>query len=185
MTLSLSPAATALVVVDLQSATLASPFAHPADEVVAATAALAGAVHEHGGTVVWAVSTGTPPGRNAYGSPARVFPEAGRSLAPGLEVRDTDLRVERARLSAFSGTGLAELLRERGVATVVVTGVATSFGVESTVRHAYDLGFDVVVPSDAVTDLRAETHDHALAAVFPAIARVTRSDEIVKALVRG
>jgi nicotinamidase-related amidase len=184
MPLSLAPAA-ALLVVDLQQATLQNPFAHPVDDVVAATAALATTFHEHGGTVVYAVSTGTPPGRNSYGSEPRVFPEEARALAPGLTVHDTDLRVERARLSAFSGTGLAGLLRERQVTTVVVSGVATSFGVESTVRHAYDLGFDVVVASDAVTDLRAETHDHALVAVLPAVARVARSADIAEALVRG
>lgn len=183
MPLDLDPT-TALLVIDLQSATLSNPFAHPVDDVVGATAALAATFHDQGRTVAYAVSTGTPPGRNAYGSAPRAFPEEARALAPALDVRDDDLRVERARLSAFSGTGLAELLRERAVTTVVVTGVATSFGVESTVRHAYDLGFDVVVASDAVTDLRAETHEHALTAVFPAIARVAPAADIAEALPR-
>ncbi|MBL0888546.1 isochorismatase family protein [Myceligenerans indicum] len=184
MTLQLTPA-TALIVVDLQAATLRTPFAHPADGVVAATASLAAAFHEHGGPVVHAVSTGTPPGRNAYGSEPRLFPEEGRVLAAELPVHDADLRVERARLSVFSGTGLADALHGRGVTTVVVAGVATSFGVESTVREAYDLGFDVVVASDAVTDLRADTHERALEAVFPAIGRVAASADIAAALARA
>lgn len=55
--------------------------------------------HGAGGTVVYAVSTGTPPWRNAYGSPPRVFPEQGRALASDLDVSETDVRVERAGLS--------------------------------------------------------------------------------------
>ncbi|MCI2956865.1 isochorismatase family protein [Agromyces atrinae] len=174
----------ALIVVDLQSATLASPFASPADDVVDVAAALVDAFHAHESVVVFAASTGTPRGQNAYGSEPRVFLPDHRVLAPALDVRESDVIVERAALSAFAGTDLAETLHDDGVTTVVVVGVATSFGVESTVRSAYDLGFHVVVASDAVTDLRAESNTHALTAVFPAIARVASSGDIVEALGR-
>lgn len=184
MTLHLT-SATALIVVDLQASTLQSPFVHPSDEVVAATASLVAAFHDHDATVAYAVSTGTPPGRNAYGSERRVFPEEARALAPELKVGVADLRVERAALSAFSGTDLADQLHERGATTVVIAGVATSFGVESTARHAYDLGFNVIVATDAVTDLRIETHRHVLTAVVPAIGRVATSTEIAEAIERG
>ncbi|MFF0816767.1 cysteine hydrolase [Rhodococcus sp. NPDC003318] len=172
----------ALLVVDLQVATVAAPFARPVAEVVDATAALAADFRKHGRPVVYAVSTGTPAGRNAYGSEPRVFPEAGQVLAPGLDAHDDDLRVARAGLSIFNGTGLDERLRELGVETVVVTGVATTFGVESTVRSAYDLGFNVVVVSDAVTDMRAETHAHAFENVFPAVAQIATAEEVSDSL---
>ena len=175
----------ALLVVDLQAGTLASAFAHPADDVLSATASLVDAFRGRRAPVVFATSTGTPPGRNAYGSQQRLFPEEARAIAPALGARDDEPVVARAALSAFSGTDLDAMLRDRGVATVVVAGVATSFGVESSVRAAYDLRFHVVVASDAVTDLRRETHDHALRAVFPAIAQVAATAEIVGLLDRA
>jgi hypothetical protein len=73
-----------------------------------------------------------------------------------------DLEVTRGGWSAFAGTGLAEQLRARDVRQVVLVGVATTFGVESTARDAYDAGFSVLVVSDAVTDRSAADHDLAL-----------------------
>lgn len=172
----------ALVVVDLQAGTLVNPFVHPAEEIVRAANSLIGAIRERGGIVAFATSTGTPPGRNAYGSPQRVFPHDARVLAAGLDAREGDVLVARSGLSVFADTDLTDLLRERGIATIVFAGVATTFGVESSVRAAYDLGFHVIVASDAITDLRVETHEHALQFVFPAIAQVSTSSELVDVL---
>jgi len=58
-------------------------------------------------------------------------------------------------------------LRERGVTQVVVTGVATSAGVESTARQAHDLGFNVTLAIDAMTDMDPEAHQNSVTRVFP------------------
>jgi hypothetical protein len=62
-------------------------------------------------------------------------------------------------------------LKERGVTQVVIAGVATSFGVESTARQAYDDGYNVTLAIDAMTDVRAESHEHSVTRVFPVLER--------------
>ena len=84
--------------------------------------------------------------------------------------------------SAFAGTRLDELLRARDVTQLVIVGVATSFGVESTARDAYDAGFNLTFAVDAITDLRAESHDHSLARVFPVLAETGSTADVLAAL---
>ena len=65
--------------------------------------------------------------------------------------------------------------------TLVVAGIATNFGVESTVRSAWELSYDVVVIEDACTSRSAELHDFAIRHILPQIARVVASDSIALA----
>ncbi|MQM25464.1 cysteine hydrolase family protein [Glycomyces albidus] len=85
--------------------------------------------------------------------------------------------VKRA-LSAFHETGLHALLTARGVATVVIAGLVTTFGVESTARTAADYGYEVVLPTDAMAAFSAEAHTFAEKVVFPSIGTVCASDEL-------
>ncbi len=71
-------------------------------------------------------------------------------LPPGTRVVDKGTRAEAEAYSAFSGTGLADILRAQGVKRLVVAGLATDYCVLSTVRDALAEGFDVVVPEDAI-----------------------------------
>ena len=107
--------------------------------------------------VVIATSAGTPAGRTTYAPGGRDWPEEATALAPGLPVSQTDIAVSRHGLSVFADPSLEQQLRERGVTHVVIVGLVTSFGVESSARAAYDLGFTVTVVSDAVSDLRRRT----------------------------
>lgn len=179
MTLEAIPQASALLVVDLQHGTTSAPSAHPIDEVVARAARLTDAWRRTGRTVVLASVDGTPPGRTTYQDGAQSWPELFAVLRPELGSDPDDVRVVRRSWSALAGTGLHEQLAARAVRQVVVVGVATSFGVESTARAAYDLGYDVVVVSDAVTDRSQESHDHVLSRVVPALGRTTTTDEIL------
>jgi nicotinamidase-related amidase len=63
-----------------------------------------------------------------------------------------------------------------------VTGVATSFGVESTARSAYDYGYNVVIVVDAVTDLSADAHRHCVEKIFPRISETGTTDSVLKLL---
>ncbi|WP_369294057.1 isochorismatase family protein [Listeria monocytogenes] len=83
---------------------------------------------------------------------------------------------------AFAGGGLAALLRGRGVTQVVLAGMATSFGVESTARDAYDLGFSVSLAVDAMTDPSLDAHLHSVTRIFPALGRTGSVSEIIKLL---
>jgi nicotinamidase-related amidase len=81
--------------------------------------------------------------------------------------------VTKYQIGAFYGTGLERILRRAGVTQVFLTGVATTAGVEATAREAYDRGFHVVLVEDAMSDMSAEGHRHAVRAIFPRIGEVT------------
>lgn len=177
-TLDLAPNA-ALVVVDLQAGTAAGSFADPIEGVIANAAGLADAFRRRGLPVALVRATGLPAGRSAYGGGARELPAQWSAPLEALPAASGDLVVTKTGWSAFAGTTLDEQLRELGVATVVVVGVATTFGIESTVRSAYDLGYDVVVVADAITDMNRELHDDAVARRLPIMARLAATAEVV------
>nr|WP_233543936.1 isochorismatase family protein [Salinisphaera sp. Q1T1-3] len=83
---------------------------------------------------------------------------------------------------AFAGTDLTERLRALGVTQVIVTGVATGTGVEATARQAYEAGFNVTLPIDAMTDLRAQAHDYSVAHVFPRLGETGSTDDVLALL---
>jgi nicotinamidase-related amidase len=173
---------TALIVIDLQVGTLAAQLAHPVEDVTGHAAELLAAFRERGLPVVLASVDGMPGGRTQYGEGARAFPAEFSSLVPELEQRASDTTIIRRTWSAFAGSNLDAQLRVLGVTQVVLAGVATSFGVESTARSAYDLGYSVAVASDAITDRSIEAHDASVERVFPVLGQVGTSAEIVSML---
>jgi nicotinamidase-related amidase len=138
-------------------------MAHPVGEVVARAAALAAAFRRQRLPVVLVNAAGTPSGRSDRGGGEAVrWPEEATRLVPELDAQEGDLRITKTAWGAFAGTDLQRRLEELGVTSVVLAGVATSFGVESTARAAYDLGFHVVLAVDAMTDVTQDAHDHAV-----------------------
>ena len=93
---------------------------------------------------------------------------------PELHGQPADHIVTKQRWGAFLGTDLDAYLRGQGVTQVVLTGIATSAGVESTARSASDLGYHVTLVVDAMTDRSAEAHRHSVEAIFPAWGRPER-----------
>lgn len=89
-----------------------------------------------------------------------------------------DLVVLKHHWGAFTGTDLDLQLRRRGVKTVVIAGIATNFGVESTARAAWELSYDVVVAEDACTSRSADLHAFSVDTILPQIARVVQSGEL-------
>ena len=182
MTLTTPLADTALVVVDLQQGTAGNPFFSPVDAVAERAGELTAAFRRHGLPVAIATFALSRPG--ADGQPSRPEPDGFREPLAVLDVQPDDIRVTRPAWSAFSGTGLDKLLCDHGITRLVLTGVATSIGVESTAREAHDLGYELVIASDAVTDLRAETHENSIQRIFPMMAQVATTAEILAALDR-
>ncbi|WP_159499295.1 cysteine hydrolase family protein [Microbacterium sp. 18062] len=173
--------AVALVVVDLQRGTVSGPVTPPADTIVRNARSLADAFRAAGLPVVRASATGVPPGRTDYGG-ARPLPEGWNDPLEDFPVADGDIVVERTTWSAFAGGPLHERLRDLGVTQVVVVGLATSFGVESTARGAYDLGYSVAVVTDAVGDRSEASHDHTLTGVLPALAQTGATADVLASL---
>jgi nicotinamidase-related amidase len=173
----------ALVVVDLQAGIVPLPLAHPVEGVVERSVELLRAFRDRGLPVVLVNVAGSPPGRTDRGARgSRTFPEGWTDLVPELEQRPEDLLVTKYARSAFTGTGLADRLRALGVTQVVVTGIATGSGVESTARDAHEQGFHVTLPVDAMTDSDLATHEHSVAKVFPKIAETGSTEDVLAAL---
>lgn len=175
---------TALIVVDLQQGIVAFPTVHPIAEVVARAAALANAFRRRGLPVVLVNVAGVPPGRTEQGGPPRQFPEGWTELVPELRQLG-DHTVTKRTWGAFTRTDLEEYLRAQGVTQVVIAGVATSAGVESTARQAHELGFHVTLASDAMTDRDPDSHTHSLTRIFPRLGETGTTAEILALLDAG
>lgn len=178
----------ALVVIDLQQGVLALPAAHPVGDVVRRAAELAAAFRDHDLPVVLVTATGRAPGRTD--APARAG--AGTTTPPAgwsdpvaeLDAQPGDLLVTKQTWGAFTATSLHADLRARGVTQVVLAGIATSAGVESTARNAHELGYHVVLVTDAMTDASEEVHRHSVERVFPRIGETTTTADLLDRLAR-
>jgi nicotinamidase-related amidase len=176
-------AQTALLVVDLQKGIVGMPMAHPVEDVIANATSLIEAFRKHQLPVVLINVAGSPPGRTDRGSfPFHLLPEDWTDLVHELAPQPGDILVTKYTRSAFGGTGLAGTLREAGVSQVVVTGIATSVGVESTARDAHENGFHVSLPLDAMTDSAPGPHEHSAAHVFPQLAETGTTAELLQLL---
>ncbi|MFD8969143.1 isochorismatase family protein [Streptomyces sp. NPDC059568] len=174
---------TALVVIDLQKGIASRPTVHPADDVVARSAELAVAFRAKGLPVVLVNVTGGAPGRTEGRGPGSLpFAPDWADLLPGLGQQDSDIVVTKQTWGAFHGTDLDMRLRRLGVTQIVVTGIATSKGVESTARAAYEHGYNVTVVTDAVTDSDEGAHRNSVEKIFPALGETDTTDAIVKLL---
>ncbi len=148
----------ALIAIDLQKGITGLPAVHPINEIIHRSAQLARAFRKRAMPVVLVNVSGLAPGRTDAGHPKFSFPADWTELLPELEQNPGDHLVTKQRWGAFLGTALDDTLRRRGVTQVVLTGVATSAGVESTARSAYDLGYNVTLVVDAMTDRDAGAH---------------------------
>jgi nicotinamidase-related amidase len=172
----------ALVVIDLQKGIAGLPTAHPVGEIVGRTAQLARAFRERGLPVVLVNVSGRAPGRTDAGSPQFSFPADWTELVPELERHPDDYILTKQRWGAFLDTTLDDYLQERGATQVVLTGIATSAGVESTARSAYDLGYNVTLVVDAMTDRDADAHRHSVEKIFPRLGERATTDEVLTLL---
>jgi nicotinamidase-related amidase len=95
-----------------------------------------------------------------------------------------DITVTKRNWGAFHGTDLDVQLRRRGVTQIVLTGIATSIGVESTARAAHEHGYHVTLVTDAMSDLDAETHDNSVRRIFPRLGETGGTAELLELLAR-
>ena len=174
----LDPRSTALVLVDLQKGILGLPTQpYSGGEVFARGIELSERFRAAGAPVVRVrVDFGPsgeflPPGKVDAGHAGRTFP-ADFADFPDDPAGSGDLVVTKRHWGAFHGTDLDLILRRLGVRTLVLGGIATNMGVESTARSAHEHGYDVVVVEDATTGLGADLHEFAFRHIFPRIARV-------------
>ena len=103
-------------------------------------------------------------------------------LENGLDQQANDILITKRQWGAFFGTDLDLQLRRRRVTGIVLAGIATSLGVESTARQAFEHGYNVTVAIDAVTDLNADAHARSLDWIFPMLGELGATDEILSLL---
>ncbi|OON81341.1 isochorismatase family protein [Streptomyces tsukubensis] len=173
---------TALVVVDLQKGIVGLPTAHPAADVVERSATLAAAFRAKGLPVVLVRVTGGAPGRTEGPASSARPADDWADLVPELGRQDSDIVVTKLTWGAFYGTDLDLQLRRRGITQVVLTGIATSIGVESTARFASEYGYNVTVVTDAVTDMNEESHRNSVENIFPRLGETDTTDAVLKLL---
>lgn len=182
MTATVLDPTTALVLVDLQKGITALPTAHPTREIVERSARLADAFRERGLPVVLVRVTGVAPGRTEGPARGAELPADWAELVPELGRVDSDIVVTKQQWGAFYGTDLDLQLRRRGVTQVVLAGISTSIGVESTARDAYERGYHVTVAVDAVTDMDADAHRNSVEKIFPRLGETDTAEAIAKLL---
>ena len=182
MALTTLDARPALVVIDLQKGITARPGIPQLDDVVARSARLAAAFRRHGLPVVLVNASGVPPGRTEVSRPAFTPPPDWTDIVPELDQQPGDLLVTKQTWGAFHATPLDALLRERGVTQIVLTGVATSAGVESTARAAHEHGYHVVLATDAMTDRDPDLHRNSVQRVFPRLGETATTDDVLAML---
>jgi nicotinamidase-related amidase len=174
----------ALIVIDLQKGIVGMPTVHPASEIVGRSVQLARAFRKRGLPVVLVNVTAAAPGRTDAGRHHLSLPPDFAELIPELEQHPDDYVVSKQRVGAFIGTPLDEILRQRGVTQVFLTGIATGSGVEATARSAHDHGYNVVLVVDAMTDRNAEAHSYSVEITFPKLGETETTENVLK-LLRG
>lgn len=179
MTLTTLDPHTALIVVDLQKGIVDSPVAHPMGDIVERARALLDAFRKRGLPVVLVNVAGGAPGRTERPLRSEPFPAGWTDFIPELDRQPGDIIVTKRTWGAFASTDLDDRLKALGVTQVVVMGVATGTGVESTARQAYELGFNVTLAVDAMTDMRPEAHDYSIKNVFPRLGETGTAQDII------
>jgi nicotinamidase-related amidase len=172
---------TALVLIDLQRGIVAQPTAHPTSEIIKRARDLSDGFRRNHLPVVLVNVTAGAAGRTEQ--PRRGESPAGWSdLVPELDQQPEDHCVTKKTWGAFFNTDLEQYLKDQSVTQVVIAGIATSMGVESTARQAHERGFNVTLAIDAMTDMNADAHLNSTTRVFPKLGETGTTEEIIALL---
>jgi len=186
--LELTAATTALVVIDLQAGILARATApHSSAEVLDRSAKLCARFRAAGAQVVLVRVSFAADGADMLSQPndeptPRVRAAGWDVLSPAVGSAERDIHITKRQWGAFYGTDLDLQLRRRGITTLVMCGISTNFGVESTARDAWERNYAIVFAEDAMASFDAAAHTFAVKSIFPRLGRVRSTDEVLAAL---
>ncbi len=189
--LTFDPARAALVLIDLQRGIVARPTEpHAAADLLARSSRLAEALRPLG-TLVVRVRVSFGPGHalapvNDVDQPNDFskLPAGWDELVPDVRIDPADLIVTKHQWGAFYGTDLELNLRRRGIDTVLLGGVATNIGVESTARDAWERGFKLLLVEDIMATANAAAHEMSVKTIFPRLGHVCSAADVIGAVAR-
>ena len=182
----LDPHTTALVLIDLQKGVAARPWApHSTADVLKTSMELAARFRQAGAPVILVNVGWSPDFKDAlrqpvdqpFAPPPGGFPAGFMDLVEGLK-QSGDICITKRQWGAFHGTELDLQLRRRGIQTIVLGGVATNIGVESTARQAWEHGYAIILAEDATSGQSVEMHDFAIKKIFPRISKIAKAADI-------
>jgi nicotinamidase-related amidase len=177
---------TALVVIDLQKGIVGRQTApYASDFVVKNAAALAEAFRKIGMPVFLVRVAFSPDGKDVLRPlvdtpwPAQTPPPGWTDIVPEMGPKPGDFVITKHQWGAFYGRELDLEFRRRGITTMVLCGIATNIGVESTARFAFEYGFNQIFAEDAMSAMSAEEHTFTVAKIFPRIGLVRKTAAIL------
>jgi len=192
----LNPARTALVVFDMQKGQFEVDDAErrrwlAESNIVANTVQLLQAARSAGLPVFYIQNSRRPDfadqkevltdaGGGVRGGP--VIGTRGWEILDEIKPEPNDYVVPKFRQGAFSSTTLDILLRARSIDTLLLCGVRTTVGIETTVRDGRDLGYNIVLVSDCTGGVSPEDHQWTLQRIFPMLARVRTHTQVAAML---
>ena len=178
----------ALVLIDLQKGILALPTLLSPDDIKDRARRLAAAFRASTLPVVrvkvaWSADGGDlPPGRALIPGPKSAPPAAYSEFPEDFPPHPGDIILVKRHWGAFTGTELDLQLRRRGVTQIVLAGISTSIGVESTARSAWENSYNLTFVEDAITDVDAASHSHAFTKIFPKLGEIATTEQVIGTL---
>lgn len=189
--LALDPRTTALVLIDLQKGIVARELTpHPASKVLQNAHDLGRKINDAGGLLILVHVAFSADGADRLkqpvdspmAAPPGGFPPDWTEFATEIGHLRADVVITKRQWSAFHGTELDLQLRRRGITSIVLGGIATNFGVESTARDAWQHGYSVIIAEDACSGMGTGAHEFAMEKILPRVSRIRRTAEILAAL---
>ena len=180
---------TALVVIDLQKGVVGrQTVPHTSAMVVNNTAAIAEAFRTMGMPVFLVRVAFSLDGKDALRPivdapwPAQTSLPDWTDIVPEMGPKPGDFVITKHQWGAFHGTELDLQLRRRGITTIVLCGIATNIGVESTARFAFEYGYNQIFAEDAMSALSSEEHSLTISKIFPRLGLVRKTKDILSDL---
>ena len=178
---------TALVIIDLQKGILSNPLSRPVQDIIYKNNKLIEAFRKAGLPIVLvnvnhAGSAWSKTRKDFVFSSPAVVDADWFNIVPEINTHPDDIFITKHTWGAFFETSLDEELQKRNITGIVLSGVATSIGVEGTARHASERGYNIAFAEDAMTDLSSEAHEHSIKRIFPKIGEVGDCETIIEKL---
>ncbi len=180
---------TAIVVIDLQKGITQMPAEpHSAKSVIENSARLIEASRKNGMPVFLVHVTPSPDLKDALhpvsetSFPLRGYNPEWSEYVPELNVQPGDFQILKHQWGAFYGTELDLQLRRRGIDTIILCGISTNIGVESTARFAYEYGFSQIFVTDAMAARSKDEHEFPIKYIFPRLGLIRNTAEVLEAL---